>query len=182
MPDAWMPWDTYIVEHTKARCPQCGQEYITHGDDWGYAYKHRRVCSYRCMRALQRADEKEQERKAQLAEEKPLPRQKAKVVTPDGQRKILEMWAKGAKIGQIAKKTAYSTSLVISVLMEHDVYEQYRDAQKRDAAEWMILRRQGMSLREIGDRYNVDRTIVRRELADLENREKKNVSGTECIR
>lgn len=40
-------------------CPNCGKKFLIMGKQWGYAYDGEYVCSYRCMRAMRRADREE---------------------------------------------------------------------------------------------------------------------------
>ena len=83
-------------------CAQCGKEFHVGPAGWGYAYGGLYTCSYKCMREM----EKENERK--MSEGK----QARKILTDEERAKIDELAAQGFTNAAIAEAMEISRSVV----------------------------------------------------------------------
>lgn len=107
----WMFVET--LEHIEI-CPACGKEFNRYTPDWGLKYGSKDVCSYNCMRKMEREDPKSYEYKKIHGETKT--RKDPEPLTDVQISAIKRMYAMGATYETIAKALKRSTGTIASAV------------------------------------------------------------------
>ena len=100
-------------------CPVCGEFFQARRALWGYWYGGAMVCSYRCMRKLEKREEA-----GELA------------VTEEQGAQMRELYEGGTSIPEIARQTGYSGNTVRDQLRKLGVYRESRGKKAEAETAW----------------------------------------------
>lgn len=105
-----------VIPLKKSRCPVCGVSFVRQcsAAAWGYAYDGRLVCSYKCMRAAEKADREREEEPALTKEER-------EQIRRERDEKICRLRREGLSQREIAETVGMSCAGVHSVLAKNGV-------------------------------------------------------------
>lgn len=105
-----------VIPLKRSKCPVCGVSFVRQcsAAAWGYAYDGRLVCSYKCMRAAEKADREREEEPALTKEEREQKRR-------ERDEKICRLRREGLSQREIAETVGMSCAGVHSILVKNGV-------------------------------------------------------------
>ena len=161
----------FFLHESEMVCPQCGKKFSVHGEEWGWVYRYHKLCSYSCMKAMQKAD-KHKLRKIPEEEERKQP------MITDKETQIIRLHKGGMTIPDIAKEMDMGPNEVGRVLKTYGFLKESKIVTEQEAKAYLELRNCGMTNAEIAERFGVIPNTVRRHIRRLEKAQgDKNATG-----
>ena len=174
----WGPVDGAKVCVTwsgETECPVCKKSFLVYTPDWYWKHRGENVCSYHCMRVLERQEEEETKKRGdrsgawtiiragrdRVTEPVDVPQ---KPMAPEEREAlIIKMRKHHYSYDAIGKAVGYSPRNVKHVLLKNGVYDANRVTEE-EIAGYVRLRKAGMSIENIARRYKRSYSTVRANL------------------
>lgn len=151
---------TNYLDSNERTCACCGKRFmISAGGEWGWVYDTKLTCSYTCMRKLQAEDRKRLTHEADFKEHL----KTASMATQRDIDRIIDMKERGYRLSQISSVTGFSVNAIcILIKRKVPVAPGHRRSKITDemAEEFVRLYQNGMTQREIAERYGIGHTTV----------------------
>lgn len=172
---------TSWMDRMTGKCAWCKKHFPKRTEDWGYGYKGRECCSYKCQRALERADPNSflsvKERMNAPVKKAPEPTNYVskydhpghapkREITREERAKIVSLFKAGKSVSRIALIVHRSTNTIGTILDQEGARKQPHNRRSRfDQAtidKVNIMHLNGMKNYEIAKELDMSATSVSR--------------------
>lgn len=168
----------YVGVSKEPKCPVCKKRFIQYTPDWYWRHGDKILCSYKCMRVLEKADNEKSDGKrtygnaAGRRTNEERVRASEHIDVPGGmtpyqrEMKVVELRQKHFSYGAIAKAVGYSEGNIKVILHRHGILNPASFVSREELNTYIRQYQNGMSIENIARRHRRAYSTVRRHLID----------------